>query len=241
MNRHEETAVKFINGKLILIGLAALSAALPLFAQDSAVQEKLAAVKQSMAANAQKLRQYQWTETTQLTLNGEQKPATQNSCQYGPDGKVQKTSMGPPPAQPSGGPLKKRMIEKKQAEMKDYMGDVKGVLALYLPPDPQKMEQVKQAGNLSVNPIPGAINLIFKNYVQPGDQLTLTFDTTAKKVSAVNINTFMSDAKDAVTLLVQMASLPDGTNYAQQTTLNAAAKNLTVTTTNSNYQKLGGS
>jgi hypothetical protein len=32
--------------------------------------------------------------------------------------------------------------------------------------------------------------------------------------------------------------LPDGTNYAEQTILNASAKELAVTTTNSNYQKL---
>ncbi len=224
----------------VMIAVMAMSSAFPLLAQDSAVQERLAAVKQAMAANAQKLHQYQWIETTQVTLNGEQKPATQNSCQYGPDGTVQKTPIGPPPPQPSGGPLMRRVIEKKQAEMKQYMGEVKSVLALYLPPDPQKMEQAKQAGNLSVNPVPGAVNLIFKNYVQPGDQLTLTFDTAARKVSAVNVNTFMGDSQDAVTLQVQMSSLPDGTNYAQQTVLNATAKNLVVTTTNSNYQKLGG-
>jgi hypothetical protein len=43
-----------------------------------------------------------------------------------------------------------------------------------------------------------------------------------------------------VTLQVQMASLPDGTNYTQQTILDATAKKLQVTTTNSNYQKLAG-
>jgi len=41
-----------------------------------------------------------------------------------------------------------------------------------------------------------------------------------------------------VTLQVRMASLPDGTNYAERTVLNASAKQLVVTTTNSNYQKL---
>jgi hypothetical protein len=46
----------------------------------------------------------------------------------------------------------------------------------------------------------------------------------------------MDDPKDTVTLAVQMASLPDGTNYAQQTVLDATAKKLQVTTTNSNYQ-----
>jgi hypothetical protein len=35
-----------------------------------------------------------------------------------------------------------------------------------------------------------------------------------------------------------MASLPDGTNYAQQTVLNATAKQIQVTTTNSNYAKI---
>src|SRR5208283_5736191 len=75
----------------MMIAAVALLGIFPLCAQDSAVQEKLAAVKQAMAANAQKLHQYQWIETTQVTLNGEQKPPTQNSCQYGPDGTVQKT------------------------------------------------------------------------------------------------------------------------------------------------------
>jgi hypothetical protein len=48
----------------------------------------------------------------------------------------------------------------------------------------------------------------------------------------------MGQSKDAVTLQVQMATLPDGTNYSQQTILNATAKKLVVTTTTSNYQKL---
>jgi hypothetical protein len=37
-----------------------------------------------------------------------------------------------------------------------------------------------------------------------------------------------------------MASLPDGTNYVQQTILNATAKGLVVVTTSSDYQKVGG-
>jgi len=43
-----------------------------------------------------------------------------------------------------------------------------------------------------------------------------------------------------VTLQVLMARLRDGTNYAEQIVLNATAKQFVVTTTNSNYQKLGG-
>ena len=68
--------------------------------------------------------------------------------------------------------------------------------------------------------------------------MTLTFDTAAKKITTLSVDTYMGEEKDKVTLHVQMGSLPDGTNYAAQTVLNASAKELTVTTTNSNYQKL---
>jgi hypothetical protein len=226
--------------RLLMIGAVALAAAIPAFAQNPELQQKLAAVKQVIALNKQSLQQYQWTETTQLNLNGDAKPPTQNLCQYGPGGQVQKTPIGPPPEQPSGGRLKQRIIEKKKAEMQDYMGDVKGLLSMYVPPDPQKMEQAYQAGKASINPQGSLVNLVFRDYAQPGDQMTLTFDTAASKVISLSINTYMGQEKDAVTLQVQMATLPDGTNYVQQTILNATAKKLVVTTTSSNYQKMGG-
>ena len=226
--------------RLMMIGVLSLLASVPLIAQNADLQQKLAAVKQAAAENQQRLHQYQWVETTQLTLKGDAKPPSQKMCQYGPDGQVQKTPIGPPPEQPSGGRVKQRVIEKKKAEMASYMDDVKGVLSMYVPPDPQKMQQAFQAGKVSLNPAGGLVNLVFTDYAQPGDRMTLAFDTNAKKIISLNVDTYMGQTKDAVTLQVQMASLPDGTNYAQQTVLNATAKQLVVTTTNSNYQKLGG-
>ena len=218
---------------------AVLLATVPTLSQNPELQQKLAAVKQSAAENKQKLLQYQWIETTQLTLKGDAKPPTKNSCRYGPDGKVQKTAIGPPPEQPSGGRMKQKVIAKKKAEMKDYMQDVKAVFSMYVPPDPQKMQAAYQAGKVSLNPSPGGVNLIFTDYAQPKDKMALTFDTATKKITGLMINTYMGQEKDAVTLQVRMGSLPDGTNYTQQTVLNATAKQLVVTTTNSDYQKLG--
>src|SRR5271154_6191474 len=226
--------------RFLIIGAIALAASIAAVAQNPELQQKLAAVKQAAAQNKPRLRQYQWTETTQITLNGEQKPPSENLCQYGPDGQVQKTPIGPPPQQPSGGRLKQRIIEKKKAEMADYMDDVKGVLAMYVPPDPDKMQQAFQAGKVSINPAGSVLNIVFTNYAQPGDSMTLVFDPAIKKIISLSVNTYMGQAKDAVTLQVQMAGLPDGTGYPQQTILNATAKELVVTTTNSNYQKLGG-
>jgi hypothetical protein len=225
---------------------AVLAAIVPAIAQMGAgagaeLQQKIAILRESVAENQQRLHRYQWTETTQLTLNGDAKQPTQQMCQYGPDGTVQKFAIGPPPEPPRGGRIKQRVVAKKKEEMKDYMGEVKGLLSMYVPPDPQRIGQAFQSGNASLNPIPAAQQtaIVFRNYAQPGDQLTFFFDMATKKISAINVNTYMDDPKDRVTLTIEMASLPDGTNYVQRTLLDATAKKLQVTTANTNYRLIG--
>ena len=223
---------------LLTVGAITILTGFSALPQNQELQEKLAIARESARENKMKLMQYQWTETNQITLKGDQKPPRQYLCQYGSDGQVQKTPIGPPPEEPSGGRLKRRIIEKKKEELKDYMDDVKAVIAMYVPPDSQRMQQAYQAGNLSINPAPGVMNLVFNNYAQPGDKMTLTIDSATKKITHLSINTYMGEAKDAVTLQIQMATLPDGTSYPVQTVLNASAKELTVTTNNSNYVHL---
>ncbi|HZL66069.1 MAG TPA: hypothetical protein VFC29_01930 [Candidatus Limnocylindrales bacterium] len=209
------------------------------------LQQKLAVLKQSAAKNKQQLHRYQWVETTQLTLKGQPKPAKSDLCSYGPNGLIQKVPIGeqqPQQQQQSGrrGKLKERVVEKKTDEMEDYMQQVKSIISLYVPPDPQRMQKAFQAHNVSMNSTlgAGAAQLVFKNYAQPGDQMTIAFDPAAKKVQTVNVNTYLGDPKDAITLAVRFATLPDGTNYAAQTVLNAPSKEIQVTTTNANYSKL---
>ncbi len=215
----------------------------PAIAQGVQAQlaDKLAALKQSLAQNQQNLHKYQWTETTQITLKGEPKPPKQALCQYGPDGQVQKTPIAAEGMQPSqGGRFKQKMVKKKTEEMQDYMGDVKQLLSAYVPPDPVKLQQAYQAGNASAakGPTPGTVKLAFQNYDKTGDQLTIIFNTQQKKIAQLSVKTYMQQPGDAVTLDTHFASLPDGTNYTQKTVLNATAKKLVVTTTNSHYQKL---
>src|SRR5664279_660288 len=85
------------NARLLIAGALILLATAPTLPQNPELQQKLADVKQAAAENKRKLLQYQWIESTQLTLKGDAKPPTTNSCRYGPDGKVQKTAIGPPP------------------------------------------------------------------------------------------------------------------------------------------------
>ncbi len=228
---------------IFTIASSALAVAQTGSGATSELQQKLAALKQSAAENKQKLHHYQWVETSQLTLKGEQKPEKVYQCSYGPNGQVQKVPLGTPPQQSpdnssrrGGGRLRQKIVEKKTEEMKDYMEQVHSLLALYVPPNSELMQQAFEKKNASFDKSMGTV--VFSNYAKQGDQMTIGFDTAARKISTINVKTYMDDPKDAVTLAVRMASLPDGTNYAQQTVLNATAKQMQVTTTNSNYVKI---
>jgi len=237
---------RFLSATLAATALATLA-----FAQDPAkqqLQEKLAAVKQPMPANPANLRQSAWTETTQISLKGEVKKTDQKQCLYGNDGKVQKTPIaGAPPPPPKadsgrggrrgGGKLKQEIVENKVDDMKEYMGKVAALVHQYVPPDPQKMQAAFQSGKATLDKATGT--LTFNDYNLPGDKLTLAFDPAAKKLTSVNVASYLDKKDDAVTLVATFASLADGTSYNSQSVLDAKAKQIQVKITNASHRKAG--
>ncbi len=208
---------------------------------QQALQQKIAIVKEAVAQNQAALRQYMWNEQTDVLLKGEVKKTSYYQCRYGPDGTVQKTETGSSPA-PSErrGRVREHVVEKKTDELKDYMQQAGALVKQYVPPNPEQMRANYQAGNASLNQIGGGdTGLEFKNYVKPGDSLVLTYNTAAKALSQINVNTYMNDPKDVVTLQVNFQTVPGGPHYVAKTLLDAPAKSIQVQTTSSNYQRLG--
>ena len=207
--------------------------------QKQVLQEKVAAFKQATAENQKALHQYTWVEDTQLSLKGEVKSTKIESCRYGPDGKVQKTLLSAPPEKKEMRGLKKRVVEKKTDEMKDYMERVVSLIQRYVPPQPELIKADVAGGNASFSPQPGGIQLQFKDFVKSGDLVSFTLDTAAKAIRQVKVDTYLDDAdKDKVALAVNYQTLPDGTNYASSKTLDVAAKKIVVVITTKNFQKL---
>jgi hypothetical protein len=240
-----KSPIKFVIFTLALILLYGAAISIAQQANPQMLEQKLGAVKQAAANNQAALRQYQWTESMQVTMGPIQRPPQQFTCKYGPDGTVQKTPVADAqqqqPSGLAGSKLLEAKVEQTVEQTKEYMERVQALVKQYVPPDPDKMQKAHAAGNAVVDTsTPGTAQMTFKNYVQNGDSMAFSFDEATKKMSNLNINTYLDAPADAVTVAVQFATLPDGTNYPSQTTVHAAAKNLTVTTTSSNYQKISG-
>jgi hypothetical protein len=218
---------------------------------DAATQERVAALKQALAANQAALKLYTWTETTEISLKGEVKKREQKSCRYGADGKVQKTPIGgeetPQSSQKEdsragrrrGGQVaKKAIVAHKVGEIKDYMEQVAALVHEYVPPDKDKIQSAAATGHVSMQPNPssGMAALSIQDYLKPGDSLVVGLDLKANALTTYDVRSYVDDPKeDVVTLAVRFDRLADGTSYPQQTVLDAAAKQIQVKVTNSGY------
>jgi hypothetical protein len=194
-----------------------------------------------MAQNQARLKQYTWVESTEISLKGEVKKIEQKDCKYGSDGKVQKTPLGGTPEQKQEGGRRKgikgRIVANKVEEMKEYMDRVGSLVHRYVPPDPQAMQAAFQSGKASIDKAAGA--LVFSDYAKPGDKVTLLFDPAAKKLKSFQVSTYLDDQNDAVSLVANFSNLPDGTNYLEQSILDAKAKQIRIKTTNFGHKKAG--
>jgi hypothetical protein len=175
-------------------------------------------------------------------LKGEQKRQEHFQVRLGPDGKPKKTSLDPPAnPQPEGGKLKRRIVEKKKAEYKDYADQMKSLAQQYVPPDKDMLQQAYQQGNITMGPVPenpNAVKLVIKNYLKQGDSMTLIFDKAQKELLQFQIASYMDDPKDAMNLTVQFSKLPNGPNHVASLVVDEVSKQLNVATQNSNYLHL---
>ena len=214
-----------------------LIVAVPMGAQD--LQQKLAAAKQNAALNQKALRSYSWLEKTELSLKGEVKNTKVDMCRYGPDGKVQKTPVvTPDPPQKKRG-LKGKIVAKKTGEMKEELEAAVALVHQYLPPSPDMMQVVMNAGTASVSQAgPGRASLKFPGYAKANDALTMTFDTAVKSLQQLDVQTWLDAPDNPVTLKVTMNAIPDGVSHPATVVLGIPKRNIEVRITKSNYQKL---
>jgi len=234
---------------ILTLSFAALVTGVSLHAQSAGgdLQARVAELKESMAKNKATLAQYTWQETVKIILKGEEKKTEHFQVHQGPDGKPVKTSLDPaaPAAQQAsggrGGRLKEHVVEKKKEEFKEYADQMKELAQHYVPPDKDAIQEALQKGNISIVPggdLPGESKLVIHNYYKNGDSMTLRFDKNQKQLQAISIASYMDNPQDAMNLTVVFGRLPDGTNHVSTTTIEGVSKQLTVNTTNSDYQKM---
>lgn len=223
------------------VAVLAMTLAPPLSAQQPAAGsvDHVTAIKQLMQQSALVLKQYQWVETTIISLKGEEKSRTQKSCSYDAAGQVQKVPIGTPPETKNKPGLRGMIQRNKKEEVSEAVKASVALIHQYVPPDPAKIQSAKDAGKLSIVPPgpEGNVSITITDYLKAGDSMTINANAVTNVLDGVTVSSYTDDkSKDAVGLNVAFAALSNGALYSSKITMDVASQKVTVVVENSDYQ-----
>jgi hypothetical protein len=222
---------------LLLCGLSSL---LRIGAQaiDPNLMREVTAVRAEVARSNAALRQYTWTENTQVLVSGEPKSSTAAIFRYNGAGELTKMPIETDQTKQASG-ISKRPLVRKKADMQDYIERAVTRIQNYVPPKPAVLQYLLENGCASLGQSEaGKSELRFKDYFEPGDSIVFTYDAVSKTLLRATIASTLGNPKDPVTLEVSFETLPDGVNHVTSAILNAKRRKIQVKKENVLYQKV---
>jgi hypothetical protein len=225
--------MKRLNLLMILVLLSGMTG---LFAQTD-TKADVEMIKKNLAESMAKMKNYEWIETTTVFLKGEQKSVKQKQCYYSLDGKLTKVETGGTAAAKKPGGIRGKVAENKKEDMSDYMKEAIAKIQTYLPPDAEKIQKIYAGGMISIQVLEpnNKFKLSFPDYNEAGDILSMSINKPAQKIMAIDVTTSVEPG-DKVVFNIAYKDLPDGTQYAGTTILDAKAKDLKIVIENSGFK-----
>lgn len=200
--------------------------------------ERVQALRTSLERSQAALHGYEWIETTVVSVGGEERSRRQMRCYWGADGRVQKLPLSATP--PGDGPrgLRGRIAERRKEEIEETIERAIAQVHRYVPPEPARLEARYAAGLSSIQVLdPGRrVRVDFRDYLRSGDRLGIEIAVDDDRLLGIEVATYLESPSQAVTLVVAMGRLADGTTYAERATLDAPEERLRVVVENSGYR-----
>ena len=215
--------------------------AAPAAAKPVPGDEWIAVLETSVRKSYAALHRYEWTETTVVTVKGEETSRKETRCRFGDTGKLQRDEA---PAAGAGGKTAhatpKRGITTSVQGPADVVKEATGLVVMYMPLEPARIQAAREGGRVTVTSpdAQGKAHFVIADYATAGDSVAVDLDTGTNRFGGIVVKTFAGKVKHAGTLEVGMASLPDGTAYPSDAHLELKEEGVTVAVKNSGHKKM---
>ncbi|MBD3873191.1 MAG: hypothetical protein IFK91_09800 [Acidobacteria bacterium] len=219
--------MKALNIGAMVLGLFMATSA----AAQTDMTTVVAKVSAARQENAQKTRNYSWTQRTEVKVKGEVKSLKTEIVRYTVDGEMQKTPIDETSAKKPKG-IRGKVAKKKIGEMKDWMAELGQLLKAYsLPTEGNLLDFLNKA---SISPDGAGQRLDAGDVVQPGDRMSVWIGANHKMVKTKV--TTQHDGSD-VKLMTDHETTPDGLDYVARTTIVVPDKGVEMMVENFSYQR----
>ena len=224
----------------ILAAVITGSVVLPVRAEEPSATERIVALKTHLAESQAVLRQYEWLETTIVSVDRMEKSCSQQRVSHDADGTVRKVPVEVPVPQNNMRGVCEKGSAPKNQEMTRYMQDAVLLVHQYIPLNPNGLKAVNDDGTLTFAVTEPAIRgrLTIRDFLVRGDRVDLDMDLTNNRPLSLNISSYLDTEQDPLTLTATLASLYGSATFARETVLEAKKKKLKVVVKNSEYRKI---
>jgi hypothetical protein len=193
-------------------------------------------ISESRAKNIELLHHYSWTSRTEVKIKGEQKVLKSEAVHYSPDGKLFKAPLGE--SSDSGRKMRgvrKRVKERKTEQMRDWAGDLLGLLEKYSLPSAGNILDFINGAEISSGSRPGTTQIRGTNVVNSGDSLTLIVDSSTKALIESNVQTNLEG--NLVKMRAVQRKLDSGLRYTAESVITVPGKGIEINVQNFSYTK----
>jgi len=212
---------------------ATVSTAFAVFLIGTAVaQVPVSNLMQGMAANSKQLRQYTYNQRTETYHEGELKNTKVDEIHYDAGGERvsipldQRQAQSEAPRRGPGHRLIARKIEEEKEKMRDYIERLTALASRYPGPDQARLQASISKAEVTTGGGSSQVRIRMRDYVKPGDSMTMIFDPATKRPVKTEINTFLDDAP--VSIVIAFDQLRDGPNYPGKIVMSSITKQLEI-------------
>jgi hypothetical protein len=207
---------------------------------DANAMREAAAVRAEIARSGSGLREYVWTEQTEVRVSGSLKSSNTLMCHYDASGELLKTPLATGKDMDAGRSTSNRPTVRGKADLRDYIERAISRVHNYAPPKPELIDYVLREGKVSLGQsADGKSEIRLTHYYLDGDSFVFTYDSHSKLLLRATVASMLGSAKDPVTLEAVFETLPDGVNHLSSAVLNAKKRNVQVKVSNLDYRKVG--
>jgi len=213
------TATRSAAFALLLIGAAA-------------AQVPVSNLMETMAANNKQLRQYTYKQRTETYHEGELKNTRVDEIHYSVGGERvsipldQRQTQSDAPRRGPGHRLVAKKMEEEKEKMRDYIERLTALASRYPGPDQARLQEAISKAEVMTGGGSSHVRVRMRDYVKPGDSMTMIFDPATKRPVKTEINTFLDDGP--VSIVVAFDQLRDGPTYPGKIVMSSITKQLEI-------------
>jgi hypothetical protein len=199
---------------------------------DAAVQ-----ISKAQKANAMAIRNYIWTQRTEIVVEGKANPAQLHLIRFDVEGEIQRTPMNAPPEEKKKRGVRGRVQKKAEKKAKEAAQAVSELVKKYTFPSTGTLVDFFQKATFApgTEAMKGTVHVQGSGFLMPGDSVSFWFDQDTGEARRFTFHTSLDG--NSVDGAVDYRALPDGPTYPARTVVDIPEEEVRATIENFDFRE----